>query len=212
MTGRAFAALATLAITVAGAPAARAARDDMSLGPANARVTVIEYASTTCPHCARWDKEVFPAFRKAYVDTGKVRYVLREWPTPPEELAVAGFLLARCASGKYFEVLDALWRDQGRLYDDQDALGWLENAGERAGLDKTRVRACVEDEGSLKAFNAREDENRKALKVTGTPTVFVNGKEIGQGEIPYDQLARAIDSALKSAAHQPARPHGRKKR
>src|SRR5690606_7904485 len=86
-----------------------AADGDMAIGPAKAKVTVIEYASVTCSHCADWSTNVFPAFKQKFVDTGRVRFVLRELPTQPPELATAGFLVARCAGpAKYFTVVDAL--------------------------------------------------------------------------------------------------------
>ena len=90
-----------------GGPKA-AAGEPMSLGDPNARVKMEEYASTTCSHCGQFNNDVFPAFKAKYIDTGKVRYTLHEFLTPPEQVAVAGFLIARCAGKeKYFSVIDA---------------------------------------------------------------------------------------------------------
>ncbi|MDB5447797.1 MAG: dsbA, partial [Phenylobacterium sp.] len=101
-----IAAAAAAALALAGchkSGAAGSAQGDMSLGPPDAKVKVVEYASASCSHCARFNNEVFPAFKAKYVDTGKVNYTLREFLTPPEEVAAAGFLLARCAGkDKYF--------------------------------------------------------------------------------------------------------------
>ena len=191
---------------------ALAAPDDMTLGKATAKVTVIEYASTTCPHCARWSEEVFPEFKKKYVDTGKVRYVLRELPTPPEELAVAGFLVARCSGGKYFEVVDDLWRDQTQLFKDRDAKAWLLRAGAKVGMDEAKVRACVEDQGQQKAFEAREDTNLKDRDVSGTPAVFVGSVKVGEGEIAFDKLSAEIDKQLKAAPAKPGKAAAKPKR
>jgi len=112
---------AVLALAAGAALAAPATKlppapGDMSLGSPKARVQVVEYASLSCPHCARFNAEVFPAFRAKYVDTGKVRYTLREMLTPPAEVAAAGFLMARCAGpGKYFKVVDEVFRIIARL-------------------------------------------------------------------------------------------------
>src|SRR5579871_3142309 len=90
---------------LADAPVVTAQPDDMTLGSPKAKVTVIEYASASCPHCARFNNEVFPAFKAKYVDTGRVFYVFREFLTEPASLAAAAFLTARCAGkGKYFGV------------------------------------------------------------------------------------------------------------
>jgi protein-disulfide isomerase len=212
-----LAALASVAALFAGVFAsgpASAAPDDMAIGDAKAKITVIEYASTTCPHCARWNAEVFPAFKKQYVDTGKVRYILRELPTDPEELAVAGFLIARCSGAKYFSVVDDLWRTQAQLFKDQDARAWLLRAGAKAGMDEAKVTTCVNDEAAQKQFAAREDVNMKAMEVTGTPTVFVNGEKVGEGEIPLDKLQAVIDRQLKAAPAKPAaaKAHAKKRK
>ena len=109
------AALAAMA-TVAGCTAKSGgeAKGDMALGAgADAKVTVVEYASVTCGHCAVWNEEVWPEFKTKYVDTKKVRYVFREFPTPPQDIAVAGFLIARCAGeDKYFDVMHDIMASQ----------------------------------------------------------------------------------------------------
>ena len=97
--------------------------DDMSLGNANAPVTVIEYASVSCTHCAAWNKEVFPAFKAKYIDTGKVNYVSREALTGEPRLANAGAMLARCAGkDKYFQVTEALYNAQTTIFQTGDNL------------------------------------------------------------------------------------------
>src|SRR5665213_1004091 len=102
------------ALIASGARAASRGTDpDMALGSLRAPVTVIEYASVGCPHCAVWARTVFPAFKKKYINTGKVRFVFREMLTGDPALAAAGFLVARCAApAKYFQVVDAIFADQ----------------------------------------------------------------------------------------------------
>ena len=97
VTAAALAAMATLA-GCSGGGQSGAVEGDMALGaPEGAKVTVVEYASVTCGHCAAWQEQVYPEFKAKYVDTNQVRYVFREFPTAPEAVAVAGFLVARCA-------------------------------------------------------------------------------------------------------------------
>src|SRR5258705_6567577 len=113
-----FRTILTAALVVAASVAVAAptpAADDMSLGNPKAKIQVIEYASLSCPHCARFNAETFPAFKAKYIDTGKVRYTLKEFLTPPENVAAAGFLMARCAGpGEYFKVVDEGFRSQAR--------------------------------------------------------------------------------------------------
>jgi protein-disulfide isomerase len=186
---------AATALLGAAALPARAAEGDKSIGAATAKVTVIEYASVTCSHCAAWNAEVFPAFKAKYVDTGRARYVLRELPTQPAPVATAGFLVARCAGAKYFTVIDALMKTQATLFESGDAHAWLLQAGAVGGLTEAEVKACVEDEAAVTAFNARIEKNLAEYEVSGTPTVFVNGKVVGAGEIDLATLEAAITAA-----------------
>jgi protein-disulfide isomerase len=182
------------ALTAAGGPAL-AAWDDMSLGRRDAPVTVIEYASTTCPHCAHWDEDVFPAFRQKYIDTGRVHYVMREYPTDPADLSTAGFLLGRCAGPKYFMVLDTLWRTQEWLAKTGDGEGWLTAAGKAVGLTPQQTAACTVDGAALKAFEVRLKANAKEFDVHGTPTFFVNGKQVDQSLEELDKAIAAAEAA-----------------
>ena len=109
-------------LTALPAQAAAPVSDDMSMGNPNARVTVIEYGSASCTHCAHFNNDIFPAFKAKYVDTGRVRYVFREFLTEPVNLAAASFILARCAGrDKYFSVLDAVFHAQADIYKTGDA-------------------------------------------------------------------------------------------
>ncbi len=129
---------------------------DMSMGDPQARVTVIEYGSASCPHCARFNNEVFPAFKAKYVDTGKVRYVFREFLTEPVQLAAAGFLLARCGGpDKYFSILDGVFHAQDEIYKTQEATGPLMRVAHEAGLTDAQADACLQDQAAIDALNAR---------------------------------------------------------
>lgn len=171
---------AALAVAPAGlakpAPGV-AAGDDMSLGPANARVTVVEYASLSCPHCAHFNETVFPAFKAKYVDTGRVRYTLKELLTPPQQIAAAGFLLARCAGpGKYFKVVDEVFRSQARWQSGNIKPIFVEIA-KANGVTEAQFDACLQDQAGVAALQARV-ERAVADGINSTPAFFVNGKSV----------------------------------
>jgi protein-disulfide isomerase len=170
--------------------------DDMSLGDPHARVQVIEYASASCPHCARFDMDVFPAFKAKYVDTGKVRYTLREYLTDPEAIAAAGFLLARCAGkDRYFPVLDAVFRGQEEMVRTGDVRGVLARIAKApGGLSEAQFAACMSDEAAEKALAARADRHLHADKVMVTPTFIINGRRV-EGEMTMPELDAAIAKA-----------------
>ena len=177
-------------------PASVAQADDMSLGNPQAKVRVIEYASASCPHCAQWDAEVFPAFKAKYVDTGKVRYTLKEYLTDPEAIAAAGFMLARCAGkDRYFPVLDAVFKGQEEMVESKDVRGVLARiAKDPGGLTEAQLDACMRDTAAEKALAARVDRHEHVDKVDSTPTFIINGKRT-EGEMTLPELDAAIAQA-----------------
>lgn len=190
LAGSAFA----LAGEAAAAPVVRA--DDMILGNPKAKVTVVEYASASCPHCAHFANEDFPQFKKAYIDTGKVRFVLRELLTPPQNFAALGFLTARCAGrDKYFDVLAAVFRDQAEIYRTNDLRGGLLKIAQGAGLKEEKLNACITQD-ALTAMQARINADAEADGVDQSPTFFVNGVKLG-GNVDFAALKAAVDKALK---------------
>jgi protein-disulfide isomerase len=198
----AVALTASLGVALAGCDKKQAATaDDMSLGNPNSKVTVVEYASASCSHCARWNNEVFPAFKQKYIDTGKVNYVYREFLTPPVQVAAASFLLARCAGkDKYFQVIDSVYHSQEEMFTTGDFRGVLLRVGQSAGLSEEQFNACVSDEKNLKALNERVEKYARDAKITGTPTFVVNGKKVNGedgGEASLAQLDAAIAEAEK---------------
>ena len=177
--------------------------DDMTLGNPKAKIVVVEYASLSCPHCARFHNEVFPQFRKQFIDTGKVQFVYREFITSPPEVAVASAVVARCA-GKdgYFKVVEGVFASQEEIYRVGTISGLrtvLVREGGKAGLTKAQVEACLNDTDLYAAIDARVDRGAEEDKVRGTPTFFVNGKEVtpgaANGEMDLASLAAAIKAA-----------------
>ena len=151
---------------------------EMAMGNPAAKVTVVEYASASCPHCAEFNNEVFPAFKAKYIDTNKIHYVFREFLTPPAQVAASGFLIARCAGkDKYFSVLDAIYRGQQAMYASGDYRGSLLRIAESAGMSEQQFNACTTDDAALKALNERV---QKAISdgIDSTPTFVINGKKL----------------------------------
>jgi protein-disulfide isomerase len=171
---------------------------DMALGPADATVTITEYASMTCPHCAAFNAEVFPKIKAEYIDTGKVRYIFREFPLDIK--AAAGSMLSRCiANGdapKYFAVTDMLFRQQNDWVA-KNTTETLTRIGKQAGLTQPQVEACLKDQSLLDKIVADQKYASEVLKVDSTPTFFVNGEKI-KGETSIEEFEKKINPLLKS--------------
>jgi protein-disulfide isomerase len=171
---------------------------DMGLGPANASVTITEYASMTCPHCAAFNATVFPKIKSEYIDTGKIRYIFREFPLDVK--ALAGSMLARCIAkddpGKYFAVVDLLFRQQNDwvLKNTTDTLTRI---GKQAGFSQQAVEDCLKDQALMDKVAADQKYAGEVLKVDSTPTFFVNGEKI-KGETSFEEFDKKIKSFLKS--------------
>jgi protein-disulfide isomerase len=175
--------------------AAVAQADDMSLGDPKAKVSVVEYASASCPHCARFAIDIFPTFKAKYVDTGKVRFTLKEYLTEPKALAAAGFLLARCAGKeRYFPVLDAYFRSQDEMVQTGDVRAVLVRiAKDPGGLTEAQLDACMKDLAAEKALAARAARHL-GDGITATPTFVINGRRV-EGEMTMPELDAAIAKA-----------------
>ena len=171
---------------------------DMALGPANAPVTITEYASMTCPHCAAFNDAVFPKIKAAYIDTGKIRYVFREFPLDIK--AAAGSMLSRCIAGgdsaKYFAVTDLLFRQQGDWVV-KNTTESLSRIGKQAGLSQQQVEDCLKDQSLLDKIVADQKYASEVLKVDSTPTFFINGEKI-KGETSFEEFDKRIKALLKS--------------
>jgi protein-disulfide isomerase len=171
---------------------------DMALGPADAPVTITEFASMTCPHCARFNEEVFPKIKSAFIDTGKVRYVFREFPLDIK--AAAGSMLARCIAktdpGKYFAVVDLLFKQQNE-WAGPKTTETLKRIGKQAGLTEQNVEDCLKDQALLDKIAADQKYANEVLKVNSTPSFFING-EMLKGETSFEEFSKHITPLLKS--------------
>jgi protein-disulfide isomerase len=195
-----LAAMASLALAGCskGGGSSAPAAGDMSMGAPTAKVKMVEYASASCPHCARFNNDVFPAFKKKYIDTGKVYYTYREFLTEPKQVAAASFLMARCAGkDKYFPALDAVYRNQEEMFQTQDYRGVLLRIAQSMGMTEQRFDACVSNEKALNELNARVEKAARDYKINATPTFEMNGKTVKEGEMTMAELDAAVAEASK---------------
>lgn len=169
---------------------------DMVLGAATAPITIVEYSSLTCPHCAAFAENVFPMLQSKYIDTGKVRFVSREFPL--DFKAAAGSMLARCAANgdasKFFEATTMLFKQQQELVNQTTAT--LTAIGAKFGMNQPAVEACVKDDASLDKLQADQNFAYKELKVGATPTFFINGEQF-KGAMSFEELEAKLAPLLK---------------
>jgi protein-disulfide isomerase len=164
---------------------------EMAMGPESAKVTVVEYASATCPHCAAFHKDTFPTLKAEYIDTGKIRFIFREFPL--NDAALAGFMLARCApKEKYFPILDVIFSTLQEWT--KDPLNGLKGISQQAGFTAEQFDACLKNETVAKQILATRDAGEK-FGVGGTPTFFINGKVLN-GENTIEEFRKVIDPLL----------------
>ena len=149
---------------------------DMVLGRADAPVTVIEYGSLTCPHCAAFDQSLFPRLKAEYIDSGKIRYVFRDFPR--DRVDLQAFQLAHCEHGRVFwPLIEMLFQNQPAWLRAKDTRAALIPFGRQAGLSEPAARACLADQ-SLATTSAASAEGGSKAGVEFTPTFFVNGQKI----------------------------------
>jgi protein-disulfide isomerase len=170
---------------------------DLVLGSDKAPVTIVEYASMTCPHCAHFAEKTFPELKKKYIDTGKVRYILREFPL--DSLAAAAFMLARCAGetdkNKYYALVDTLFRKQ-TTWAVQQPIPPLQAIAKQVGFTDASFKACLTNQKLLDDIEKVRQRAIDKFKVHSTPTFFINGS-VHEGALSFDEMAKIIDPYLK---------------
>ncbi len=167
------------------------ATGDMALGSPDAPVTVIEYASMTCPHCAHFHEVSFPELKSRYIETGKVRFIYREFPL--DGAALRASMLARCAGEKrFFAFIEVLFREQDRWGRSRDPIGALAKLGRVGGIGKKDFEACMNDKALGDSILSTRLVGSQKFDVQSTPTFIINGKRHA-GDLSIDQLARIID-------------------
>jgi protein-disulfide isomerase len=186
-----------LALAACGGNKGAVNAEDMVLGDANAKVTLIEYASSTCSHCAAFHETEWERLKANYIDTGKVRFVFREFPTAPAQV----FQVARCGdanSEQYFSRVGELFRTQATLFQSLQVDGgrqYFIDFGANANLSQEEVLACISDQAGAERIRNVVDAGSAEFQISGTPTFIVNGVK-AEGVATYDGLARLIDAEL----------------
>lgn len=180
--------------------------DDMTLGSRRARVTLIEYASASCPHCAHFHETVFPQLKTNYIDTGRVFFIFREMLTAPQAVALAGFQVARCNGAdaqQYFSRLGEVFANQRAMYATgtmQGVLDTMVRVGADGGLTREQVMQCLQDPTGPDRVQ-RFEAGANQFNVTGTPTLVLNGQKLDDpSALTYEGLSHFIDQAI--AAHR----------
>ena len=167
---------------------------DVAMGPENAKVTIVEYASLTCSHCAAFHRDTYPELKKRYIDTGKVRFILREFPLDP--LATAGFMLARCdGEGKFYPIVDMLFQQQRAWAFTDKPLDALRQMMRQAGFSQEKFESCLKDQKLYESVNAVKTRGETTFKVDSTPTFFINGQR-HPGNLSIDEIEKIIKPLL----------------
>lgn len=175
---------------------------DHTLGNPKAPVTVVEYGAPTCPHCAHWNEDVFPRFKKNYVDTGKVHYVFRVFALSSVDVAVEA--MARCLpKDSYFQFIDMMFRNQSKWDPDgyriPDIHAALINMGRIAGMSAEKVDSCISNQAELDKIAAIGQHAQKAYGINGTPSFIVNGELASRQMTTWQGAQDYLNAQLKKA-------------
>ncbi|WP_159726320.1 DsbA family protein [Methylosinus sp. Ce-a6] len=168
---------------------------DIVEGKADAPITIVEYASMTCSHCAAFHRDVYPALKKNFIDTGKVKFILREFPLDP--LATAAFMLARNAGDKRDAVVDLLFAQQKNWAFVDKPLDGLANVLKQTGLGQEKFEATLKDQQLYENVSKVRDRAAEKFGINSTPTFFINGDKYN-GEIPEADLEKILAEKAKS--------------
>ncbi len=177
-------------------PLTKAQDGDLVEGDANAPITMIEYSSLSCPHCAKFHNDVLPQMKTDFIDTGKVKLVIRDFPLNKQ--AADASLFAHCVSPmRYFSIVDILFKTQDQWLV-QDHIGKLAEIAATAGMDRPTFDACLADKAALEKIVASRKLAQDTFAVDSTPTFVVNGIKLS-GEQQYPKLKALFDELLKPA-------------
>lgn len=167
---------------------------ELAIGPADAKVTVVEYASMTCGHCRNFHQNTYPKLKEAYIDPGKIRFVFREFPL--DNLAAAASMLARCSGDdKALPMVSVLFTKFDDWVVRSDAVPALFEIAQQAGFTKESFEACLKDQSLLDKILAQRKKASEEFEVTSTPTFFINGEKM-QGAPTLEGFAKIIDPLL----------------
>ena len=169
--------------------------DDNVMGDVNAPVTIVEYASMTCPHCRTFHENVVPKLKSDYIDAGKVKYILRPFPFNGDRRGEAAFMLAKCApNDNYYPMVDALFASQSSWASAQNPVPELMQMAALSGMDEATFKACLSNQELLTQIIEGRNLAVEKFGVTSTPTIFVNNQKLGDSTL--ETVTKAIEAAL----------------
>jgi len=188
-----------LAVSAARAASIAEFPIDQVMGRPEAPVTIVEYASLTCPHCAHFHENTLPKLKAEWIDTGKVKMIYRDFPTPPADLSLGASMIAQC-SGKdrYFGVLGLLFKAQTKWAASDEPLNEIKRTVRMAGMTGEQVDACLNRQEIADAIEARAQAGAKEFGIDSTPSLVIAGKIVGGGE-PYETISHAVAEAVRKA-------------
>ncbi len=167
---------------------------EQAIGSPDAPVTVIEYASLTCGHCANFHNTTYKELKREYIDTGKVYFIFREFPL--DTVSAAAFMLARCApEDKYFDIVDLMFEEQRNWAFTNDPYSALLSMGKQLGFTEDAVKACLTNQEILDGVTEVRDYGSSTLGVDATPTFFINGEKVS-GALSFDEFKTYVDKNL----------------
>jgi len=171
--------------------------DDIVMGDVNAPVTLVEYASMTCPHCKNFHEKILPSIKEKYVDTGKLKYILRPFPFDGDRRGEAAFMLAICApNNNYYAMVDALFETQATWANPQiNPVPELLRLSKLSGMSEADFKACLSKQDVLDKMIAGRNKAVKDFEVRSTPTVFLNDKKFS-GDSSPEGYSKAIEALL----------------
>jgi protein-disulfide isomerase len=191
-------AIAALCLTGMAAADVRAdvalSPDDHVLGKPDAPITIVEYASLTCPHCAEFDRDTLPKIKEKWIDTGKAKLVFRDFPL--DGLALRAAVVARCApADRYFGYIDVLFHSQRNWATANDPIQALSRIARLGGMSDQQFQSCINNEELQRAVAASRQSAEKNYGVESTPTFFVNGVMMKPGALPFSEFDQALTAA-----------------
>ncbi len=174
--------------------------DDMAIGNPDAAVTIVEFASLTCPHCATFHNGIYKDIKSKYIETGKVRFVFRQFPTPPVRLAVGGEAIARCKADvdKYFAMIDVLFEKQMYWVRSQNPGQALRELAATAGISPEEFETCLADPQNITRIQEVSKHASETWGINSTPSFVING-ELAQNMRSFDDFAKIIDPILAAS-------------
>lgn len=167
---------------------------DEVMGKADAPITIIEYSSLTCPHCAKFHIDTFPQVKSEWIDTGKAKLIYRDMPW--DALAQATAMISHCSGDRYFAFLNTFFRTQDQWAHNPSPLPAIKTIAKLGGMSEDQVDKCLEDRGLLNEINARKEDATTTYNVDSTPSFIIGGK-LYSGDMPYDQFAKLLAAQSK---------------